>query len=368
MSFPSLPAILLLLTLTAAAQPAAPATDAWPLYEQAARRISEGDRQGFSCPAASDVVYSYPPFPDDWKRRERTAYEFNASALQKVHEATSIDHAGWPVQRNGNDVDLKYLNELRNIANEVADAAVYDHLQGNNASALGRINNILHIADLLDQPKDELIVQGLVATGIRSIALDRLEMIAPELPLKKDSNGEGQKAVPAGTLRDLIRKLFTPDDLSTRVTGLIEHERALNPASSIEAASVDRVKTQYRRLQMEQNLAAMSLAAQLYRSEKSRWPASLDDLLPYLPAKPTDFWGPLGYVLIRGDGPDRPLVYSRCNAQPGQPLVYPVGTSVYSYYQAPSLGLKPQPVAGQFRDVSPWLPPKSQPAGLRPLK
>ena len=145
----------------------------------------------------------------------------------------------------------------------------------------------------------------LVATGIRSIALDRLEMIAPELPLKKDSNGEGQKAVPAGTLRDFIRKLFTQDDLSTRVTGLIEHERALNPASSIEAASVDRIKTQYRRLQMEQNLAAMSLAAQLYRFEKSRWPASLADLLPYLPAKPTDFWGPLGYVLIRGDGPDQ---------------------------------------------------------------
>ena len=88
---------------------------------------------------------------------------------------------------------------------------------------------------------------------------------------------------------------------------------------------------------------------------------ALDDLLPYLPAKPTDYWSPMGYVLIKGpNAPDRPLVYSRCKAEPGQTLAYPAREACYGYYNDSSLGIRGQPIPGQFRDVSIWQPPKGQ--------
>src|SRR5690348_8553181 len=112
--------ISLFVTVALTAQPATqPAADAWPLYRDAAARIREGDAKDLSSPAASALDYSYPPFSPAWKAHEKKSYDFNAPALKQVHQAASIDHANWPVERNGKEIFLKYLNELRNVANEV---------------------------------------------------------------------------------------------------------------------------------------------------------------------------------------------------------------------------------------------------------
>jgi hypothetical protein len=357
---------VLLLTLGLTAQPASQG-DAWPLYEKAIARIREGDAKDLSSPAASSMEYSYPPFSAAWKRHEKKSYEFNAPALELIRQAAAADHASWPVERKGNDVVLKYLGELRNVANEVADAANYDHLEGNDTLALSRIEDLLHLADLLDKPNDELLVQGFVAEGVRTLALFRLAMVAPELAIANEpKSDDGANTIPAPVVRALIQRLFTNDDPTSRVDTLIDHEKTLKAQLNadwppMEAESIERAKLVFRRGQMERNLIAMSLACQLYRADHSGWPTSLDGLLAYLPAAPKDYWGPMGYVLLRGTGAaDRPLVYSRCKAEPGQTLAYPARDAVYLYYNQGSLGIGNQPIPGQFRDVSMWQPPKGQ--------
>lgn len=366
--------INLLLSLALLTAPAfgEPAQDAWPLYEKAASRISQGDKLGKTSPAASDLEYrEFPPFSAAWERMAKAAYEYNAPALQAIHNANACDFASWPVKKQGQQVLLPYLSDLRNIANETGDAALYDHVHGREALALERVNDLLHVCDLLDKPKDELVVQGLVAVGIRALTMNRLMVITSEIRLTKD--GEAMPdAVEVGQARKLIDRLFSDQtDPSARVDVLIKNEIAIG-GKPLPPENRDRVVTTFKRIQMEQNLAAMSLACHLFFFEKSRWPASLDEVQQYLPAAPVDAWGTMGYVLVHNgtpDGKDRPLVYSRCDGD-GHTLAYPTREPVYGFYTNSYLRLaKDAHSAGQFRDVTLWTPADPpQPEKLHELK
>ena len=81
--------------------------DAWPLYDRAAKRIREGDKLGKSSPSASVLAFNpYPPFSAIWEKTAKDAYEFNASTLQAVHEASALTVAHWPVTGQGKDLRL----------------------------------------------------------------------------------------------------------------------------------------------------------------------------------------------------------------------------------------------------------------------
>jgi hypothetical protein len=347
--------------------------DAWPLYDQAARRIREGDKLGKCGPTASPLAFRpYPPFGAIWEGTAKEAYEFNASALDAVHRATALNGARWPVTGHGKDLRLDYLGEMRNVAIEVGDAAMFDHVRGRDVAAISRIQDLLHIADLLDEPKDELIVQALVGAGISGLACARLQVIATELSLTGDAQKPDEdRLVPVETLRALIKQLFTPGDpVERRMKELIGNEKAIFGAYEGAPEATEQVERTLRRMQMERNLTAMSLACQLIRFDKGRWASSLEEITAELPAAPADWWGPQGYVLIkhgRPDGSHRPLVYSRHGTSDSGLLLYPSGGPQFGYYNSGTLGMKDAAVAGQFRDVSLW-EPGNQPAGLRPLK
>jgi hypothetical protein len=234
---------------------------------------------------------------------------------------------------------------------------MYEHVHGNEISAIHRMQDLLHIADLLDEPKDELIVQAMVAVGIRQLACARLQVIATELRItreaQKDDAGE---LIPVETVRALIKQLFTLEDPAERAKELDDHEKAVvKPQFGPEY--LERTKLVLRRGQMEQNLTAMSLACQVIRFEKGRWPASLEEVICELPAAPKDAWGPQGYAKIkngRPDGSHRPVVYSRYGIGERGLLFYPTGGPAYGYYNSGRFGGKDIPVEGQFRDVSLW--------------
>jgi hypothetical protein len=357
-----------------AAQPAAqPAPDdAWPLYDKAAKRIREGDKLGKNSPATSSFGFnSYPPFSSRWEKLAKDAYEFNASAFEAVHQAAALKVAHWPVIHEGKEVRLTYLSDMRNIAGQVGDAAMYDHVHGRDRLALQRVADLLHVADLLDEPSDELIVQFQVAFGIRALVLTRLQVIATELDLtrerqQKDDAG-GAQLVPVETVRSLIKQLFTLDDPTTRAKDLIEHEKAVDEKYEVPP-DLEQLNRFLRLDQMERNLTAMSLACQIVRFDKGHWPASLDELVAELPAAPADAWGPMGYALVqhaRPDGSHRPVVYSRYGVGETGTLFYPTGWPQFGYYNAN--GVKNAPVAGQFRDVSLWAP-GNRPAGVQQLR
>jgi hypothetical protein len=132
----------------------------------------------------------------------------------------------------------------------------------------------------------------------------------------------------------------------------------------------------YNRAASERAMAAMSLAAHLFRHQAGRWPASLEELATKLPRVPVDPWGDgketLGYVVIKGglpDGSDRPLVYARCDSPDG--LFYRVDSPQYSFYSNDGSNRlrELQSRGGQFRDVTRWTPrplPDGAPT-VRPL-
>jgi hypothetical protein len=353
--------IALFLALFCRAEPAMTLTDAWPLYAQAAARIGEGNKLGIWCPAASNLEYNgFPPFPPEWHRLMKASWDFNGAAREQIHAARAIETIHWPAKIKDGKVEVRYLNLLRNIANEVADAALYEHVTGHDADAVESLRDLFHLADLIDADPEELPVQLLVAVGIRAIALDRLNIITSEVSLTAD----GANLVPlqADTVRLLIRQSFTVEGPSKLLTTVLKNESAIAQRENfkpMESASIDRLTITLNRLWMERNLTAMALACHLYHFEKSRWPAATADLLPYLPAAPVDASGPMGYVLIkagRPDGADRPLVYSRNRAGAKDELFYRVDEPQFGYYtqdgsDRPATLQRP---GGQFRDVTLW--------------
>ena len=134
------------------------------------------------------------------------------------------------------------------------------------------------------------------------------------------------------------------------------------------ASSMNRALETDMRGRVERRMAAVALAAQLYRADHGgAWPAKLEDLVPqYLPAVPRDPLAPgdtpLRYLLVkhgRPDGQDRPVVYSVGSNgnddthDAGAPLPL---TPQYSWSNGPD----------EVRDLTRWSPrpttlPASQP-------
>ena len=308
-------------------------------------------------PAASSLEYAdYPPYPDEWHRLETASYNFNAPARALAREARSRTTAHWPaLQRPGAKLDLSYLNGCRALANEVGDAVIEEHLRGDDAAAVESVRDLLHLADLLDEPVPQSLVQPLVSLGIRMIATNRLERITADVALTSDP--ADAKKLQITTAKELIRQLFDLKDPAGRYADILRRERA---GGQLTTAGHDRFVIQVHRGQMESNLAAMSLACHLCYFDRRRWPNTVEEMTAYLPAPPVDAWGPMGYALVksgRPGGADRPLVYSHCDSTDG--LFYPTDEPQYSWYPGFGSGHKQ---GGQFRDVSLWAPARANPA------
>ena len=341
-----------------------PAQDAWPLYSQAIQRIDEGDKAKIWGPAASPLEYAdYPPYPAEWTRLETASYAFNAPARALVREARSRTMANWPVLHlQGGKLDMSYLNGCRNLANELGDAALFQHLHGDDAEAIETIRDLMHLADLPDGPSNPARIQPLVALGVRMLAASRLEVITSDVALTSDA--ADAKELQISTARALIQQLFDNKDPEARYAGLLRREEA---AAKIDTTQKERFLTQMRRGQMEFNLAAMSLACHLFQFDKHRWTASIEEVTAYLPAAPKYAWGPMRYVVVKRQpgNNDRPLVHSRCNSTAG--LFYPTSEPQYSWF--PGVGPGDRKQGGQFRDVTLWAPTRPNPAPTtQPLK
>ena len=234
----------LLSSLASAAQSSQSSQDAWPLYSQAIQRIAEGDRANTYSPAASSLVYEeYPPYPVEWNRMETASYAFNAPARALGREARSRDMANWPVLHlEGGKLDMSYLNGCRNLANEVGDAALFQHVQGDDAAAIESVRDVMHLADLLDGPANTVIIRSLVAVGVRMLAANRLEVITSDVALT--SGSAEPKKLQISITKALIRQLFDDKDPEPLYADLLAREAQFNTTQR------DRFLTQLRRGQM----------------------------------------------------------------------------------------------------------------------
>jgi hypothetical protein len=250
---------------------------------------------------------------------EQKAFEQNAPARALARKARSLDQAHWPTQ----DQKSSYLNSLRELANDLGDAALYEHLQGDDSAAVQSVRDVMHIARLLRvNHEPNKIIQTLVGAGIEALGMYRLMIIAPGMQLTIDP--ADKSAVQVSDVRQLISELlnprWTPSDLLKEVYGDDYKAKLVKPKDL-----AGQLTETFDRIEAERTMAAMSLACQLFRFEKGHWPATLEDLAPaYLPRVPVDPWGDgkqtFGYTLIKGvlpAGLDRPLVFSRCQSADG---------------------------------------------------
>ena len=118
----------------------------------------------------------------------------------------------------------------------------------------------------------------------------------------------------------------------------------------------------YNRAASERGMAAMSLAAHLFRHGKRAVAGVLEELATKLPRVPVDPWGDgketLGYVVMKGglpDGSDRPLVYARCDSPTACSTGW-IPRSTRSTATTAPTGPGTETRGGQFRDVTRWTP------------
>ena len=328
------------------------ATDAAELFLQAARAIVTDS------PASSALNYpAYPPMGDAWTAMAAQAWKANGKARDLARQARSSDLATWPAGEK-----LRWLGECRELANDLGDAALYTHLQGQDAAAIELLRDNLHLAKLLRKdPPTHSLVRSLVASGIDAVATYRLLTIASAVRLTPDpANGQALQITAA---RQLIRELLdqqSGEDMLKQILGA-DYEAAR--AAPDVGRSIVKAAQSINRSNAERTLAAMSLACHLFRADKGRWPTSLEEILATsLPRVPADPWGDgtqtFAYVLIKGglpDGSDRPLVYSRCESQDG--LFFQIDAPQYGFY-ASEMEKRPRDRkrGGQFRDVARWVP------------
>ncbi|MGD0542558.1 MAG: hypothetical protein ABSB33_13680, partial [Tepidisphaeraceae bacterium] len=309
----------------------------------------------------------YPPFGPEWDRMAQAAWDTNAPVRRLAHQARSSDQANWP------DDKTMYLNSCRALANDLGDAALYEHLHGNDAGAGETMQDLLHLAAMLRQnSRRGHLVRPLVAGGIDALLATRLLVIASGVELTTDpSNTRDMQVAAARKLIDSLLDQPEPKQLFAQV--------ALSPSGAplMDKSLTNRVTDTFERVNAERTFAAISLGCQIFRFENHRWPQRLDTLVPdYLPRIPVDPWGDgkqtIEYVLVKGGlpgGSDRPLLYDRCESRDG--LFYRTDKPLYSFYNEADFRLEAQrqKQGGQFRDVASWAPSetaKSEPT-TRPL-
>jgi hypothetical protein len=353
--------ILLALILIATSTASGAADDAAALYMRAAKAIVA------ECPAASN--YDFPPFPPfgpDWDRVARAAWEQNGEARRLAHNAASSDHADWPG-------GMKYLNSMRALANDLGDAALYQHLQlHDDAGACRTLTDVIHLPAMLRRPAgtSPTLVQDMVAEGIDALLAHRGMIIASDVALTNDAGDT--HALQITDARRLIDQLLDQRDADQTLAAVI-------PSDHLPAGPQrDRFVETINRCNAGRTTAAVSLACHLFRFDNKRWPQSLDELVPaYLPRVPIDPWGdgkqPYGYVVIKAGLPggwDRPLVYTRCESQDG--LFYRADAPQYDFsiFDGSDRPQAKRKRGGQFRDIASWTPDPDASAGpaTRPLQ
>jgi len=305
---------------SAVAQATQASDEAAKLYQQAAKILSDDDRRNIMSPASSPLVCpEYPPMAEEWVRMEKQDYEAHGQVRALVHQAAMLDRATWQPfpPRNMN------LNQCKNVANEIGDAALYQSvILKDQPAAFETAGDLLPLADHLKNAPGENLIRLLVAEGIEALDTERLMVMISGATITEDAGNTHD--LPLATATQWIARLLDHPDAQAEFDQAMKGEPAGAATNPMLKPSLARIVETIHRVQSERDMAAMSLAAHVYQHKHGRWPETLEELKTELPRLPLDPWGDgkqtLGYALIRGglpDGLDRPLVYSRCGMKDG---------------------------------------------------
>lgn len=189
------------------------ADNAWVLIRQAAR-LDDGS----SAPANGQLEYpGYPPFGAAWEQAAAASEAANAGVFPLARQARGRPRSQL---RQGYTSPLfsgtlaAGLTDSRKLANTLTDGVLHRHLRGDDAEAVERLRDTLHVADSVHQ--DGTIISQLIAIGITALDNERTQVIAPGLRVSADTRPG---------IRGLIAELLDERRAAEGLRRSLVHER-----------------------------------------------------------------------------------------------------------------------------------------------
>ena len=178
------------------------ADNAWFVQQQAAAVSMTGPP---SPRASNDEYREYPPYSAAWMKRAGDSEKAHAQAFALARRARQLPRAqlrtAMPNGRSSNM--LTGLGTARNLANTVSDGALYLHVNGDDAEAIERVLDVLHVGRSLHQ--DPALVSQLVGRGVDVLAFNTAQIMAPGLRFERPATREG--------VRHLIAELMDEESV-----------------------------------------------------------------------------------------------------------------------------------------------------------
>ena len=162
-----------------------PSDNAWTRYAEAARVVAAS---AATSPRQSNVEYApYAPRGQQWEALASTSEKGDAAAFPLARQARRLRRLQFPSGRSLSPGFRREWTEARELANTLADGAEYAHLRGDDAEAVERLLDTLHLGRLVRQ--DAGIISQLVGIGISALALDAVQQVGPTLALGSSATG-----------------------------------------------------------------------------------------------------------------------------------------------------------------------------------
>jgi hypothetical protein len=191
------------------------------------------------CPASSTLTYpDSPPFGSAWENLASKSVAASAKTFPLARRARAFDRFDWGTQykKPATAVLLPYLNNARELANTLGDAALYSHLHGDDATALETMRDLRHAGGSLEG--EYFLVSHLVRVGIEGLAQQRLQTIAAGLRVGPENDAADPLTLLPTTLpaarraskaqvRTLIRELLDERGLAESLKTAFAGERAV---------------------------------------------------------------------------------------------------------------------------------------------
>ncbi|HEX4792246.1 MAG TPA: hypothetical protein VH370_00555 [Humisphaera sp.] len=119
-------------------------------------------------PSQTDILSKgYPPFEPQWMRLAQDAVAGNTSALALARQARAFDQVDWELPA------IKAIYQIgpprqraRQLASLLGDAAMYAHVQGDDAESLERMQDLLHESRAVGFVNHPTVIDEMVGIGI----------------------------------------------------------------------------------------------------------------------------------------------------------------------------------------------------------
>lgn len=154
---------------------------------------------------------NYPRAHEKYPEELETIVLSNQKVVDIARQARAIPDTDWSIQVATPIIDtrLGFLSEVRQVASVLRMTALYRLRRHENGEALGIINDMLLLADRLQQTDSYCpVVNVLVALALQHQSCSVLEMMTPAVPIGEQSDNVADGAIPRKHIVALIRRLL----------------------------------------------------------------------------------------------------------------------------------------------------------------